>query len=418
MDILFSVSFLDGYHGSVMHVWEWAKAFRAMGHQVAVASIWSTAEIRVLFTDAGITHYTLTDGNLPTDWDIVFAYHFPSTGLLLAQGIQPQHLVLGSLSGMEPLETLPACWPAASHIVMVSETAKAQHHAAYGIPLDSMSVVENGIPEEFTPLAPLTPQVDREGHVLPRRIAVVSNHPPKVLKALQWKSPVPVDIIGQTGNRYGVMTPELLRQYDLVITIGKTVQYAMGLGIPVFEYDHFGGNGYVTTENFDAERAHNFSGRPQRRELTLDVLLSELFSGYEAAFERREALLEHALTELRLAPRLTALLECIAASPALSLEDLEAHAGHVTLLQQQALAYAQITQALKRGQKDKTRTRAIKRQVKALFWGVVNQGKAWLPLRTKGLVQPVAAMPETPKQKQAQTSTTSSTLERRCHDAT
>lgn len=49
--------------------------------------------------------------------------------------------------------------------------------------------------------------------------------------------------------------------YDSVISIGKTVQYCLASHISVFCYDHFGEPGYISRNNYDKARHHNFSGR-------------------------------------------------------------------------------------------------------------------------------------------------------------
>ena len=58
-----------------------------------------------------------------------------------------------------------------------------------------------------------------------------------------------------------------------VVCNGKSVQYALVSGVPVFLYDHFGGPGWLTEENFEKAAYHNFSGRgfPRDRSV-LDTL--------------------------------------------------------------------------------------------------------------------------------------------------
>ena len=81
-----------------------------------------------------------------------------------------------------------------------------------------------------------------------KNIAIISNHVPEELmktKEMLEANGYGVQIYGFTGKRE-LITDTVLEQYDAIITIGKTVQYAMSLKIPVYVYDIFGGEGYYT----------------------------------------------------------------------------------------------------------------------------------------------------------------------------
>ena len=97
-----------------------------------------------------------------------------------------------------------------------------------------------------------------------KHILVVSNHPPQeVLDAAEILKRKGYDVksLGETGDEYKLITPELLHGYDVVVTIGKTVQYCLCMGVPVFIYDRFGGPGYLDDSNFISAKSKNFSGR-------------------------------------------------------------------------------------------------------------------------------------------------------------
>lgn len=81
-----------------------------------------------------------------------------------------------------------------------------------------------------------------------KNILVVSNHPPGELNDainLMKEMGLNVALFGEMGDEYKSITPEILSQYDVVITIGKTVQYCLVMGVPVYIYDKFGGCGYL-----------------------------------------------------------------------------------------------------------------------------------------------------------------------------
>lgn len=119
-----------------------------------------------------------------------------------------------------------------------------------------------------------------------RRVLVVSNHvPPEVWDAIDVlrSRGIDVEIFGEQG-RYSLVTPQVLEQFDVVITIGKTVQYCLTAGIPVYVYDHFGGFGYLNEENLTKAAERNFSGRDGCRYTGAEIAES-LESGYSEALE-------------------------------------------------------------------------------------------------------------------------------------
>ena len=106
------------------------------------------------------------------------------------------------------------------------------------------------------------------------------------------------------------MQPRDIAQADAILTIGKSAQYAIAQAKPVFVYDHFGGDGWLTRANFNANLTHNFSGRPACRRLTPDALAAEIVNGYPMAAAEAARLGEVGdLSLLHLDTHLTALRE-------------------------------------------------------------------------------------------------------------
>ena len=59
----------------------------------------------------------------------------------------------------------------------------------------------------------------------------------------------------------------------------------MSMGIPCYVYDHFGGAGWLSEANLEAERWWNFSGRASRRQVDGATIAAELVAGYPTAAE-------------------------------------------------------------------------------------------------------------------------------------
>lgn len=314
MRIHLTLAFLDGLHGSVMHTREYAAYLKSQGHEVSVSCIEANAETSKMFTDNGIPVSRLKDVDVSAPYDVVYALHFPTLGMLLYRGLETRKLILSSLSTYSRLENYPVYWQEASLLTAMSEETRQAHHETYGIPVERIMVAENAVPPGFDEAAP--PRA--EG--CPRRIAVISNHIPQELTeaaALLTKE-IQTDFIGKECGNSKEVTPALLSEYDLVITIGKTVQYAMGMGIPVFEYDRYGGNGYILPDNMETEALHNFSGRPNKRTLPAETLAQEILNGYEPCRRQTGELRAKALERFSLAVLMQRMRERLEEAPELS----------------------------------------------------------------------------------------------------
>lgn len=92
------------------------------------------------------------------------------------------------------------------------------------------------------------------------------------------KSGVTCTYFGIWNGNSVKISPELLAEFDVIITIGKTTQYALALGIPCYNYGRFGGSGFITLENIDIEEAHNFSGRSFCFKKTGEQIINEIMT--------------------------------------------------------------------------------------------------------------------------------------------
>lgn len=153
----------------------------------------------------------------------------------------------------------------------------------------------------------------------PLRLLVVSNHlPDELARALDLLPPgVEVVRVGAQA-RHGAapvrVDPELLSEVDGIVTIGKTVQYALAACLPVYCYDRFGGPGWLDPDNLAVARHHNFSGRGFGSR-SADVLARDLVDGYEAALGHVEALRAACDHGLLLGPAFDELWEACRARP-------------------------------------------------------------------------------------------------------
>lgn len=217
-----------------------------------------------------------------------------------------ERLVFGSLSCNEKLETPPVFFcKSCSVLHAVSWECASQLSEDYSIPLKAFSIVENWLPDNFVDFS--KPQ-----RATLKSIGVVSNHPPEEIKLLPYyfnDDGICVEFIGGRNSR--LVTPDLLSKFDVVVTIGKMVQYSMGLGIPVYVYDRFGDNGYVTTLNFEGQKKYNFSGRPNCRKLDARGIYKEISENYVMATKEAVCLRSIAVRDFLLSKRVDLMLDKI-----------------------------------------------------------------------------------------------------------
>lgn len=281
---------LDQYAGSEVVVLELIEWFAARGWRIdlftSVVRGPMARELEDGIAGGVVRVVTIDDGTpvSPTDYRLVWVNHsFLPTGFLeaLDDAALEVPLVWHHMSSFVPIE-MPLLWEAelalATAITCMAPVAR-DRLADYGIPPQRVTVLDNPAPDAFIGFRS-APRADTLTSVL-----VVSNHPPEELQAA-------AETLGQRGVRVAVIgahgapqrvTPELIAAHDAVVTIGKTTQYALTIGVPVFNYDHFGGVGWIDDRSLDAAAHDNFSGRLTGTHRTAETLVDELLSGYAAA---------------------------------------------------------------------------------------------------------------------------------------
>ena len=119
----------------------------------------------------------------------------------------------------------------------------------------------------------------------PKKILIISNHiVPELMEArdiLQSRG-LEVETYGAQTDTYKLIEPSDFYDIDVVVTIGKTVQYAILYGVPVYCYDHFGGPGYIVADNYDSSRERNFSGRNGEKK-DANTIVEEILEQYTSA---------------------------------------------------------------------------------------------------------------------------------------
>lgn len=306
MNILLTCFYFDGFSGSPIHCMEMGE-YLAQKHSVSIAAVKVSQEMIDLCKCKSINLYHADELPLDPVYDVVIAYHFPIAPYLIQKGLKYKKIINGILSSFGGLET-PLFFSDDIDLFpcMCQETIEYIENS-FNISPQKSYLLPNFLPEQY-----IRKNISPSSEL--KNVLVVSNHTPKEISELKNCGAFKIDYIGDQGIPL-LVTPEILLKYDAVITIGKTVQYCLGLGIPVFEYDSFGGAGYISLKNIDNEEKHNFSGRGTPRKLTTEQILNELQENYKSCITELYSLQSIAKDRYSLAENVDKLMDKIKSLP-------------------------------------------------------------------------------------------------------
>lgn len=283
--VLITNLFVQKYTGSELHVLSIAKQFVKRGYEVVVAVFSKAYPLLKYFEEIPEIHVVdCLEYKLPfTHYDIFFAQHYAvADWVILKNHITCDRLIVSKLGIYNSLETLPCFAEDADVLCCVSSESENQiiKELGEGHIIEKIeNCVDDWFFEEF--------QGDKTAKL--QSIAIISNHvQQEVLMAVEElrSRGIIVKLYGEQFESV-LVTPKLLEPYDVVITIGKTVQYALACGTVPYVYDQFGGPGYLTENNFELARKYNFSGRGFQRKKA-NELASDIINNFEKAFIMRK----------------------------------------------------------------------------------------------------------------------------------
>jgi hypothetical protein len=291
MRVLVLTNHFSEFAGSEIIALEVAQWFVEQGDQVALAANF----IRPPISDLGGSIELLRDiDDIDlSSFDLVWCQH----GLLsllpfasfAAAAMAPPLVALVSLSPFEPYEHVDGLLRNALSAKVFANSPETAGDVVRRnqnlIKRDQVAVFHNAAPAAFWRAPSPRPRTLRT-------LTIVSNHAPPELAAARTRLEERGVVVRHQGMHkdYRRVDVSDIDDSDALITIGKTVIYGIARSRPVYMYDHFGGNGWLTRANFDENLTHNFSGRPAKRQLSEDALVTEIFEGYAHAAEETERL--------------------------------------------------------------------------------------------------------------------------------
>lgn len=312
--ILFTNLFLGSYTGSELHVLRLATEFVKHGWRVCCYTLISSFPLLPVFESRGIKVVEFGNENdLDESYDVLYAQHHVVSNYLTSNfDTTFRYIVVSSLGTITNHEHLPEFASIADLVVFVSEECRDARYPELGETYaGSVLLFPNYADEEYFAAASQDASADALTD-RPLRIAAITNHLAPEVSGLTNTAPddVHIDYIGQNTASMEV-TPHLLSTYDLVITIGRTVQCCMAQRIPVYCYDVFGGPGYLRPNELDAHLYANYSGRSCPTKRAAAELWDDICTGYVQSVQDLDALRTYALERFRFEDLFAKLLQAI-----------------------------------------------------------------------------------------------------------
>lgn len=365
MRILVLNHFFRAFTGSELNALQLAVALRAGGHTPDIGTFEPGEPMRSLAAARGMRALDLIAATgTVLEYDLIWAHHAPLlTHVVFHRELAPARLLFSSLSPLTALESPPAFWPDIE-LILAHSPFNREYLEGLGIPPARVRYFPNSFPASYLD----HPRPPDPGE--PRNIAVVSHHPPDevwAMAAAARRDGRRVEFIGRERAR--LVDERVLPRYDLVVTIGKTVPSAFAQRVPVYCYDHFGGPGYITAENFTRAEHGNFCGRSFWRKISGPAMYREILEGYAAATADLPWLREQARSRFCLETNLEALAAPLAAMPLTDFSALRRRhviAGRLNDIYVEALR--------ERLMRERTWDARVSRRLRS--WG--RRGRAWL----------------------------------------
>lgn len=196
---------------------------------------------------------------LASHYDLIWSHHWPLLDyILFNKKITADYINYVSLSTFELYEKLPQYYQELTVTSLLSNKSFEVLKES-GFDVSKSFLFPNYATKDYFDYGQSHNQINKKL----KSVCVVSNHVPTEICdccKLFEKEHIKCDIYGY-GNKYIKIDVNVLKKYDLIISIGKTVNYALAMKKAVFCYDRFGGDLFITKNNIKKSFDWIFSGR-------------------------------------------------------------------------------------------------------------------------------------------------------------
>lgn len=319
MRVLFTVHMFKGFTGSELVTLDQARFFYSKGYEVDIFTLEKTGAITE-YIPSYIRVIDVPDvSKLRHYYDLIISRQWPLLEyLLFARGIDAKRVYYECVSWCLPIDFYPYFYNELTLCGYISERIQKKLNSM-GYDTSNSFRFSNYTRKEFIEYGEALEKERREKSTqTPRKIAIVSNHAPNELESaaaiLRSKHDIAVDLYGMHHN-YKLITPEILGQYDVIVSIGKTIFFSLSMGIPSYLYDQTCSIGYVSADNYEDCVAGNMAGSDGYEKRDPKVLANEILSGYESALSQAGELIKRLKRDFVFEDRMESLLAELMSKP-------------------------------------------------------------------------------------------------------
>lgn len=305
--VLLTTQSLVEYAGAEINLLGIATELAKLGYQVEVGTFRFGDPIKSIFADKNLNVKNIIVEQLDHEqYDLIWSQHAPTLyNVLFEKNIRADKILFSSLSPFEPLEA-PPIFVNELNLCLANSFETRDQLIRENVETQRIYVFPNYAPTEFI-------EFSNKARGKLNKICVVSNHvPDEITKAkdLLEQQGIEVDIYGLNHTQQ-MVTPSVLAEYDCVVTIGKTVQFSLVMGLPVYCYDIHGGPGWLNRENYDTAKYFNFSGRGFNKKISSEAIAEDILNNFDSALEFSKFIKSFAIKEFNLTSNLKKLINLI-----------------------------------------------------------------------------------------------------------
>lgn len=271
LNILIATHHLNGYTGSEILTKTLAVALRRNGHKVTVYSKYID-KIRTEFERFGIK---LTDdlASIKNEkFDIAHVHH-NINAIEIRYYFPTLHIVFYSQGVLPFLEQPPIIDLGIKKYLALSEEIR-DNLISKGVKSSEIEIIRNFVDQDLF-------HSQNEISSIPRNVLVISGRldtlRENIIKRSCERAGLNCKFVG--GRHESVEQKkliELIKQCDIVFSLGRGAIESMMCGRVTIIYDYLGGDGMVTPDTFDEIKKNNFSGRRFHYEYNEEELIAEL----------------------------------------------------------------------------------------------------------------------------------------------
>ena len=284
--VLITNIWFNVFSGSEMVCLELYLYLESIGIAVDIVANSVSDDMKKYCEENDINLYSSTYFKPTEDYDLVWVHHnYVPFNLLNEQidRLSRARFIFHHMSPFEPLEAtyFPEIESTLASSILSNSWETLEAISSLGIGKQRIEVFGNPAPSEFRDGARLRKNL--------HNVLFVTNHPPQEILELMEMLVNEGFTIKHLGMGSRLATNQKISKGDInwadaIVTIGKSVQYAILNKLPIYIYDIHGGEGWLDSpEKMELSARTNFTGRPKCRKLNSGEIYSELLNGFEKA---------------------------------------------------------------------------------------------------------------------------------------